>query len=70
MSKNVEIKDQLGKTTKVGDTVVVLVKTYGCKCLTDAQLRMCVYNGLGEWGFEFKDAFSSHYIKQPQFIKV
>ena len=75
MLKKEVIKDFLGRDVKVGDTVVVLCKSYSYRGLRDARLVRTTYLGKGQWGYEFKNnSFTSKWfptfrIKEPELIK-
>lgn len=48
-----KIKDVLGHVVKAGDTVILLVKEYGYRKISDAYLSKAVYCGKGSYGYEF-----------------
>jgi len=76
------IKDVLGNVVNEGDQVVILVKEYGYRKLSDAYLSKCIYCGKGQYGHEFVSTIASYLkyksgktvypyrLKDPQMVKV
>ena len=70
MERKETFKDIRNKTVRVGDKVVLLVKSYGYRGLQDAYLNVCTYNGLGQWGYEFGSSKYPFRSKDPVVVRL
>lgn len=66
-----ELKDIKNRVVNVGDKVVVLIKERGYMGkITDCYITIATFNGLTQWGYEFRQGANYCRIKDPYVYKV
>lgn len=64
------LKDITGKIVNEGDSVIILVKQYGYRKLSNAFLYKTTYNKKSQYGYEFGNAKNPFRIREPQVYKI
>lgn len=68
-TQNITIKDIYNRNVFVGQQVGVLVKEYGYRKITGANIIKATYIGKGQYGFQFKTGYGVLNIREPIVMK-
>lgn len=69
--KNEVIKDIFNRNVLIGEQCGLLIKTYGYRGISTAELKIATYLGLGQYGYEFKIHETKLIVRQrgPELVK-